>query len=97
VTWEDWAEGKWANTRDPKSELLPLREVRYIKLWGNERYASVSDLMLRGNYAPAPPASVKRTIQHSLDLKTWADIAVLPGPPPDKEFIRLKIETSALP
>jgi hypothetical protein len=94
IEWEDWASGKWVNSQTGKTELLPLREVRFVKLWGNERYASVSDLVLRGTYTPDPPASLVRlTLQQSFDLSDWSDLSELSVPKKDKQFFRIKIET----
>jgi hypothetical protein len=90
IEWEDWASGKWANTQTGKTELLPLREVRFVRLWGNERYASVSDLVLRGTYTPDLPASLVRlTLQQSFDLSDWSDLSELSVPKKDKQFFRL--------
>jgi hypothetical protein len=67
--------------------------VRYVKLWGNERYASVSDLVLRGTYAPAPPASlVSLTLQQSSDLSNWSDLLQTTVPKAERQFFRIKIE-----
>jgi hypothetical protein len=96
IEWEDWAAGTWPNTRDRKTETLPLREVRYFRMWGNERYASASDLVLLGSYVPdAPIPMVRLTMQQSENLRSWADIAHDPITVPKKaaDFFRLKIET----
>jgi hypothetical protein len=93
-TWEPWLKGQWANDASQKVVVLPLRPIRYVRVWGAARYAAAGDIHLGGTYVPEPPASETRTIQHSLDLQTWTDIAVLPGPPPTKEFIRIKKETT---
>ena len=90
----DWASGAWANTRDRKTETLPLRGVSFFRLWGNDRYASASDLVLLGSYVPDAPASLVRlTIQQSSDLSDWSDLSDMTLPKQEKQFFRIKIET----
>lgn len=96
ITWEPWAAGTWSSDRTPKFADLPLRSVRYLKIWSFDRYAAAADIVVAGVYEPAI-ANVSLQIQSSQDLKSWADVAhtAISVPFVTKDFFRLKITTPA--
>jgi hypothetical protein len=92
--WQSWSAGTWADDATLKTATLPLRSIRYFRLWGNERFAAAAEINLRGTYEPEPPATVRTTIQRGSDLKGWTDTSTfaefqITDP---AEFYRLKIE-----
>lgn len=94
IDWQPWSAGTWTNDATTKTSSLPLRSVRYFRLWGNQQWASAAEINLRGTYDPEPPRMVRVTMQVSSDMSVWSDMSSLTIPAAPKQFFRVKIETN---
>lgn len=102
--WVEIAAGAWHPTNPSKYALTDLAVCRYVRLWSTDPLAAITELDLGGDYAPAPPAQMRLTIQRAADFSgAWSDIdhplvfvehpQVL-VPADARQFFRLKIETT---
>lgn len=95
IVWEKWSTGTWNNDATSKTAQLPLKEVRFVRLWGNERYAAASEISLGGVYSPDPVIEmVKIDLQESSDLSVWTDLSTVSVPKVSKQFFRLGVNVS---
>ncbi len=90
--WQAWDEGSWADDMLWKTAVLPLREVRHVRIWAAAQYMAVAEIRLVGSYVPRPPM-VTLTVQRGSDLLGWEDFQKFTTPKTDREFYRIKIET----
>jgi hypothetical protein len=91
LTWEPWAEGTWANNAQAKHADLPLRQARYLRLWGYDRRMAAAAVKVRGTYAPES-GSIRMTLQASGNLTDWTDLETWTREIPRTGFYRVKTE-----
>lgn len=91
LTWDAWGKGMWSYDAAMKRAELPLREIRYFRLWGTEGYCNAAELWLTGSYSP----HMRRiTPQWCDDLNRWNDGPSFEMPETPKGFLRFKIENA---
>ena len=91
IAWEAWGKGIWPYDATMKRADLPLREVRYFRLWGNDGYCNAAELWLSGSYVPE--TRIQRvTTQWSDDLVQWHDTPPFELLDAPRRMFRQKIE-----